>query len=197
MEPLIEFWSAPWVQPIVLLIVGAGLSALTKELPTFIRNYKRVTPLLGGPWHAYHWSRTNGHPVFRHTTLTCRRRLYGVRIDVTSSEGEKSFYKGRVSFEGADLLLEFSGRKHTETFVMRMNEPISHSGMRMVGIVLGVDFDRVKFAAVQICLRSEVSQDEAMQIIADVAELDGAESSLRVIRAGDRDRLSRGTAGAA
>jgi hypothetical protein len=191
MLSLSAIWALPALKEVLLLLLGAVVSTVAKEVPTFVRNFRRVTPLLGGPWHAYHWSRSQGHAIIRHTQLQCRRSLYGVRIDVTSTEGVKSFYRGRVSFEGADLLLEFSGRKHTESFQVRMNEPIDHNRVNMVGVVLGMDFDRVKFAAVQICLRNEVTDDEAKRLIQEVAELDTTESSLRVVRPGDRARMSR------
>jgi hypothetical protein len=166
---------------IALLAVGALISLLVKHLPGFIANYRNVTHLLG-IWHAYHWSRTDGQPSFRCATWRFRRRIYGLRIDLVNADADADTFRGRVFFDGGDVLLELRSRKHAERVHYRLTDPIGHADTKMIGLILAIDYDREKYASIQLCVRKERTIEEAKVLIAAFTDLVPGESAVRVER---------------
>jgi hypothetical protein len=162
-----------------LLGLGALFSMIAKYLPSFFSSYKAVTPLLR-VWNTCHWSRVNDRSSLRRTTYQFKRRLYGLKILVATEAGEATSYRGVVSFEGNDVIIHAKGLNHLESFTLRMNNPIESQDTRMIGIVLGVDYDRNKFSVVKILSEKKLTETEAIEELRLVTELVPDESALRL-----------------
>lgn len=170
---------------LILVILSAIVSLLFalfgKYVPSYLVNYNKVTPFLGNPWFTYHWSRADGKPSFRQNAIQFKRRLYGIQADMTDEKGKKMVYRGNITFDGKDVLLEFLGRKHSEQFQIRLNDPIEHEDTKMIGILLAVDFDREKYSSIYLCSRSKKSEQEAKKLISEYTDFSPGESGLRVV----------------
>lgn len=169
------------IKDIALLGVGAIFSFLAKHVPAFISNYSQISQLLG-TWHTYHWSRADGDPTFRYTIYKIERRIYGLQIYISDTSGAASPYRGAITFDGNDILIEAKGLRHSEKWSLRLNNPIAHEDTKMIGLLLAVDFDRDKYSAIKLCCRRQREIHDAQKIISDMADFLKDESALRVKR---------------
>lgn len=169
------------LKDIVLLALGGLITSVVKYVPTYIANYRKVTPLLKS-WHSYHWSRVGGTASFIHTEFVVKRRLRGLRLEVLTPGAATIIYRGTVSFEGNDVVIVAKARLHDESFVLRLRNPIPHTleETTTVGMSLGVDFDRSMYATVHFCARTPLKDEVAEQKLAQVSELVAKESALRL-----------------
>jgi hypothetical protein len=166
---------------IVVLLLGVSLTFVIQYLPSYLANYRKVTPILGR-WHAYHWSRIEGKARFIYTEFVVKRRLRGLRLEIRTPDVGSTIYRGTVSFEGNDVIVDAEARLDDESFVLRLCNPITHKlgETTMVGMSLGVDFDRNKFATIQLCAQTYLDTEAAKQKLSQISKLVPEESALRL-----------------
>jgi hypothetical protein len=172
------------VEPKDWLLLGLGslgtvIAFLFKTLRVFLQTYGQITPLLG-TWHTYHWSRANHRPVFRYTQFVFSRSLRGIRLDVLDDKQTTLPYRGTVTFEAGQIVIQCEGVSHEETWQLRLNSPIPHEDTIMIGIELMQDFDRQMLATTKLCCQKKRTEADAKQLVSAYTRLTEADCALRL-----------------
>jgi hypothetical protein len=178
------------LKDLLLLALGSAVTLFGKYVPQYIASYRKVTPLLG-TWYCYHWSRIHGQASFRHSVYKFQRSLWGLRLEISRPQGGAVVYRGDVSFEGHDFIVDAEALTDRERILLFFGSPVVHDRDKttMAGFSLGIDFDREKYASVKVCSTSALPDDEAKEMLRQATILVPDECALRL----NRLRASRPT----
>ncbi len=168
---------------LVQSLVGA---AIGWQLPNLWRCGRYVVVarwrphVMAGDWHTYHYSRSSGQIQFRHQHLKIRRAvLGGIKVETIGQE-KLLKYKGDVVFEHGHLLLLVIGSNHNERWQARFPEPVPGVTQRLLGLLLGFDFDGKPYSAHMLATTEDMTEADAKDFIETKMPPIGQDHSLRL-----------------
>ena len=142
------------VTEILLTVFGAIVIPLLQFFGRIcvVLTYPFRRDALVGPWYTYRYSTEGGEEIFRMEVWQIWRGFRGgYKVRTFDKTRPKLIYVGTISeAENHSIIAHMHGKRHKESFSVRIIRPIPGIRNQTFGIKVGVNFDQKHFATLYL-----------------------------------------------